>query len=179
MSGNNEITDEIVVLGKVAKAHGIKGELKIFPYSGHPENFREYESIFLSEENSDTKRQYHIDKCRVQGKYALLLLQESCSRNDAEELVGSVVSVLRNALPQLNDDEFYLADLEGREMITTEGESLGYIKGLLQTDGHDILAVEGKGREYLIPAIGEFLVRIEPHQVHVKIPPGLLDINKS
>lgn len=179
MSDRNTVGKDRVILGKVAKAHGIKGEVKIFPYSGKPENFHHYKIIFITGKYGAEPDKYTIEKSRVTGKFALLTLQECRSRNEAEELVGLDVSVFRNDFPELSENEFYLADLEGKNVVTDDGDFLGQICGILQTGGHDIIAVKYKGREYLVPAIKEFLIRFDANEVVVKLPPGLLDINKS
>ncbi len=170
--------NDLVVLGKVAKAHGIKGEIKIFPYSGQPENFLHYETIFITADHRAKGIKYFIEKSRIQGKFVRVSLQGCQTRNDAENLIGSEVTVLRSELPDLNPDEFYLADLEGKRVVTTEGEVLGLVTGILQTGGHDIISIDNDGREYLVPLTREFLVRFDANEVLVNLPPGLLDINK-
>ncbi len=168
-----------VILGKVAKAHGIKGEVKVFPYSGQPENFHSYETILIAAGDSGAWKKYRVSKGRVLGKFALLVLQECGSRNDAEDLVGSEVSVLRKDLPDLGEDEFYLADCEGKTVVTVDGELVGRVSGILQTGGHDNIIVKDKGREYFIPAISDFMVKIDNDTITVALPQGLLDINES
>ena len=81
-------TGEYVLLGKVTKPHGIRGEVKIFPFSGQPENFLEYEEIILAPEGSEKRVPYRIIKARVQGKQALVQLEGCSTRTDAESLVG-------------------------------------------------------------------------------------------
>ena len=74
------------------------------------------------------------------------------SRTRREALAGREVWLRRSDLPTPRDDEYYLADLEGRDAVRAEeGLHLGRITGILDTGAHPVLSVTGRGREYLIP----------------------------
>ena len=176
-AGNN--TGEYVLLGKITKPHGIRGEVKIYPFSGQPENFLEYEEIILAPEGSEKRVPYRIIKARVQGKQALVQLEGCSTRTDVESLVGWQVWLHHQDLPELAEDEFYLFELEGKKVVTTDGLELGKVRGVLETAAHDILRITGKSGEYLIPVQKEFFVRIGDTEVVLDVPPGLLEINRK
>lgn len=169
----------LVALGTVAKAHGIRGEIKVYAYSGQPENFLRYQKIFLMISPGGTPEEFQIEKSGVAGKFALLSLKECHTRNQAEALIGSIVSIPRTDLPEPDEDEFYLTDLEGKDVIDTEGRRIGRIQGFLQTGAQDLAVVKDRGREYLVPVIKDFIVGFDGNEVVVNLPPGLLDINNS
>ena len=168
---------ELVLIGKITKAHSIRGEVKIYPYSGAPENFLAYDRILLQRAKDAAPIAYAIKRARAQKNAVLLQLEHCATRNDAEQLVRAEVYIHQDDLPEPDQDEFYLRDLEGREMKMEEGEVIGRITGLLQVSGQDLAQVKNQGQEYLIPLIPEFLVAIEADEVRVSLPPGLLDIN--
>lgn len=168
---------ELVPLGKVTKAHSIQGEIKVHPFSGSPETMLQYSEMFLGSENCATPTAYRVERARVQKNAVLFRLAGCSDRNGAEKLVGSQVYVHKDALPELNPDEFYLRDLEGKLLKTAEGRAVGRVVGFLANSAQDVLRVQGDGEEYLIPLIPEFLHAVDEDAVTVSLPPGLLEIN--
>ena len=118
-----------------------------------------------------------VERARVQKNTVLLRLEGCNDRNGAEKLVGSQVYIHKDALPEPDPDEFYLMDLEGKLLKTTEGRAVGRITGFLANSSQDVLCVKGGGEEYLIPLIPEFLHTVDEDEVTVSLPPGLLEIN--
>lgn len=153
--------------------------MKIFPYSGTPDNFKLYGRLLLGQNQDEPPTPYVLRSCRTQGNQAVVGLEGVTSRGEAEGLVGRQVWVDRDALPELPIDEFYWHDLEGMDVVTSQGASLGKVSRLLSTGAHDILVVTDRGREYLIPALDGFVVAIdeETRTITVDPPDGLLDIN--
>jgi 16S rRNA processing protein RimM len=174
---NYKDVEDFVSLGKITKAHSIRGEIKLYPFSGSPETMLQYLEMLLVSEDCATSIIYRVERARVQ-KNAVLLQLEGCSdRNGAEKLVGSQVYVHKDALPELDPDEFYLKDLEGKLLKTTEGRAVGRVIGFIANSSQDLLRVQGDGEEYLIPLIPEFLHAVDEDEVTVSLPPGLLEIN--
>lgn len=178
MTRDGSAAGDFILLGKITKPHGIRGEVKIHPYSGQPENFLDYRKIYLSGPDQE-RAPYTIERARAQGKTVVLKLSGCEDRSAAEVLADHEVWLERDDLPELQEDEYYWADLENREVRTEDGLELGRVTGILDTGAHDILSVTGRGHEYLIPIREEFVVRIDDHEVVLRLPPGLLEINKS
>jgi len=172
-------TGDFVLLGKVTKPHGIRGEVKVYPFSGQPENFLHYREVFFALREEDERIPYALEKCRVQGNQVLLKLKGCSTRSEAEELVGRQVWLDSQDLPELEEDEYYWHDFVGKRVVTEDGTELGKVTGILETGAHDILAVTDQKNEYLIPVIDTFLVSYNDNEVVLKLPPGLLDINRK
>ena len=167
-----------VRVGRVIKPHGIKGELKVLPY-GEVEDFRLYREVLLGGETSGPGRHLQVVHFRPQGKIALLELTGIVDRSAAEELAGQEVWVAKELLAALAEDEFYWHELVGLRVVTESGRSLGRVKALFATGGHDVLVVRGGGREYFIPARREFMLAVDQEAGLLTIAeyPGLLDLN--
>jgi 16S rRNA processing protein RimM len=172
-------TGDFVLLGKVTKPHGIRGEVKVYPYSGQPENFLNYREVFFALSEDDNWIPYTIEKSRVQGNQVLLKLKNCTTRSGAEELVGREIWLDRQDLPELEDDEYYWFDFVGKGVVTDDGNELGKVTGVLETGAHGILVVTDKNQEYLIPVINTFIVRVDDKEVVLKLPTGLLEINRK
>ena len=168
-------------MGKVTKAHSIRGEIKVYPFSGSPEAMLQYTEFFLAAEAAKdgiaSPVAYQVERARVQKNAVLLQLKGCKDRNAAEKLVRAQVYVHEKSLPEPAPDEFYLRDLEGKLLKTQEGRTVGRISGFLADSAQDILCVTDDDREYLIPLVPEFLQTVAQDEVRLALPPGLLEIN--
>ncbi|WYD81072.1 MAG: ribosome maturation factor RimM [Candidatus Electrothrix gigas] len=172
-----ELVTELVLVGKVTKAHSIKGEIKVHPFSGSPQTMLAYPEILLDAEGCVSPVPYRVERARVQKNAVLLQLTGCTDRNAAEKLVHSKVYVHEDALPAPKPDELYLRDLEGKLLQTQDGQTVGRIQSFLANGLQDLLCVKSNGEEYLIPLVPEFLQTVDKDTVTVSLPPGLLEIN--
>lgn len=171
--------NRFVLVGKVVKAHGIKGEVKIVPFSRDPEECGSYRIVILIDEDGKAEHQYPVVRARSKKNAAIVQLEGVGNRNDAEALAGCDVWVARDELPPLDDGEFFWHQIEGMHVVTEDGRELGEVTSLLATGGHDVMVITGKGKEYLVPAKDEFIVSINDRERILVIAPvpGLLEIN--
>lgn len=164
----------------MSKPHGIRGEIKVYPFSEDPESFKFYSSLVFVDPVEKYAREIKLSHSRSQGRMAVLTLSGVGSRNDAEDLVDCEVWASKDDLPELADDEFYWNDFEGMEVYTVKDIYLGNVSSLMSTGAHDILIVSGRGAEYLIPVRDEFIIEINKAdgKIIVDPPEGLLEINR-
>lgn len=172
-------SENLVRVGRVGKAHGIKGELKVRPDFGLPEDFRHYREVSLLKPGADSLQDYKVNRCRPLANVVVLQLAGVIDRNMAETFCGSEVWIDKELLPDLADGDFYWHDLVGLQVVTEEGRELGRVEKIMATGGHDILVVLGGGREYLIPLRKEFLLNSDmvAGVLTVADVPGLFEIN--
>lgn len=172
------MTADYVLIGKVLKPHGIRGELKILPFSGNPGELLGVDEIYLGPQPDS--RSYKVQKARSQGKFLLLQLAGVGDRNTADTLIGLEVRVVLDALPDLAPNEFYWYEMEGLEVSTVNGRRLGRVASLMATGAHDVLVIKGGDAEYLVPAINEIIIKVDQQAGTLVIdpPPGLLEINE-
>lgn len=175
-------SDNYVLIGRVNKPHGIKGELKITPFSDDPDKLAGYKTLFLtSAGKSGHLQKHHLLKVRNQVNYAVISLSGINSRDKAEELKGSSIWVARDELPLLSESEYYWYDFMGRDVFTRQGKYLGKVSNLISNGPHDVLVIsEARGREYMIPVCDDFVEDPdkEKDRIIVSPPEGLLDINE-
>jgi 16S rRNA processing protein RimM len=166
-----------IELGKVVKAHGTKGEVKVLPFSGVVEDLLAMTEVELRH-NGKTDV-FKLERIRPQGRLAIIQLAGIADRNMAEELVGSEVWGDEELLPELDADEFYWHEMEGLEVETAAGRRLGRVQSLLATGAHDVLVITDGSNEYLVPAIKEVMLSLDKEAGVLVIdpPPGLLEIN--
>lgn len=166
-----------VVVGKIAKAQGLSGELKIHPFSGNPADLASFQNIFLA--RGHDRHLYTVEKWRSHGKYAVVKLREIKDREHSEALVGADVVVFRSQMPTLDADEFYWHEMVGLRVVTDQGQELGEVTSLIATGAKDVMVVSGRDHEYLIPVVQEIIVRQDKEAGILVISPmaGLLEMN--
>lgn len=168
---------DLLSVGKIVKAQGVKGEVKVLPFSGVADDLLSYKEFFL--DRGLGFNPFGVTKSRIHGKFFVVKLSSVDSRDDSEQLVGLEIFVPRDAMPDLPDDEFYWHDFKGLQVVTDQGFALGTIEALIATGGNDVLVIGGLGKEYLIPAIDEIIIEVnwDAKTVVIAPLPGLLEIN--
>lgn len=170
--------DDFILLGKVSKAHGIRGEVKIYPYSGYPEQFAAtYRHLYLSTDKESSPVRYEVEHARVQGKQVLVKFESCPDRATAEQFAGFPVYARAEDLTEPTEGEFYLHELEDKEVVDELGNMLGFSSRILSAGAQDLLVVQHEGKEYMVPIVGDFIVAIEKERVVLDLPPGLMEIN--
>lgn len=171
-------------VGYVAGVHGIAGAVRIKLYDADSEAVATGRVVELWREGALVRTVSVAAVNAVPGKPGLLRVQleEIDDRNGADALRGCEVRVDRDALPPLSDDEFYLADLIGarvEEIVDGAARSLGEVTGVSSNGVQDLLEITwrdeaGSTHEWLLPALPQFLVEIDPQRLVVDVPPGFV-----
>ena len=170
--------DRYLLLGRVAKAHGLRGEVKLFLYSGQPENVGRYRELSLVDRRGTITPPLEILSVRLQGKAAIVLFATIADRNGAENIEGCGLLLERGQLPEPEDDEYYWHGLLGKRVVDQGGTYIGTIKSLFDNGAHDILVVDGPRGEVLIPVTRSIVVGESETEVVVDPPPGLLELGQ-
>ncbi len=163
----------LVAIGKVTKAHGIQGAVKIFPYGQTFEEMEAGEKLFSIE--SGAQRELTLADIRAQNRLLIVEFEEICSREQAEALAGNEIFVDNERLPVLPEGEYYHFQLIGLSVETRQGRPLGTLKAVIETGSNDVYVVEAGGKEVLIPAIEEVVQEVDlPNgKIIVELPEGL------
>ncbi len=143
-----------VVLGKIGKAHGIKGWVRIISFTSPIENIFDY-SHFLASRDGQS-RNIEIDQFKAQAAGILGHIKGVDTPEQAKELAGMELTISSSDLPELAQGEVYWHQLEGLEVVNHHGQTLGVVKNLIETGANDVLIVSPSGdsiddRERLIP----------------------------
>lgn len=172
-------SEKYLLIGKVVEPHGLKGEIKIFSFSGQPENIQQYPKLVLVTPSGRLTQPYTVEKCREKGKAVIVRLNSVKDRNGAEALTGMGVLISKEDLPQPGKDEFYLYQLEGLPVFTVQGDRLGIVAHIFSNGAQDLLVVQDGKNEYLIPVLDSIVVRHDSEKIVIDAPPGLLEINRG
>lgn len=168
-----------LVVGKILRPHGIRGEVRVQVMTGYPERILPGAEVYLGPdpENAQSAVPYTVTRARRHQQYLVLLFEDMPDRSAAEHLRDKFVMVrIEDAVP-LEEGEFYLFQVLGLEVHTTQGEYLGTVKDVIQTGANDVYVVQGPRGEILLPAIDECVkqVDIPGGAMTVVLMDGLLD----
>jgi 16S rRNA processing protein RimM len=172
-------TDKYILLGKVAKAHGIKGEVKLIAFSGEAKSITRCPRLTLISPENNIFPDFDVLKARIGKKEVIARLEGINDRNHAEELVGCGILALKEDLPSLEGDTFYLHELEGVSVKTADGNIIGTVEAFFDNGVQDIIVVRDGKVEYLIPLIPGMIVSRDKSSITIAPPPGLLEINSG
>jgi len=165
------VTEPTVVVGKVTKAHGLRGEVAVLPSSDNPDRFAVGASVFLED-----GRELRIRSSRSGAGRLLIAFDGIDDRSGAEALRSETLVVPRSMLPPLPEGEYWPHDLQGCAVVTESGRDLGRIVDVVANPAHDLwLAVDEAGTETMLPAIREVVVSVDVPGGHVVVRdvPGL------
>ena len=138
--------------GKIVNTHGIAREVKIMPWADDPDFLLNFKTLYLD------GKPIHIRSARVHKNAVLMKLDGVDDINEAMRLKNKVVSIDREDAT-LEEGSFFLADLYGLEVRDADsGEVLGTISDVLTPPANNVYIVKGTKREYMIPAVSEFIV---------------------
>lgn len=150
----------MIVMGRVASAHGIKGWVKIQPYTEYLDSLLDYKTWWIGSEQSEW-REVKVLECEAHNKTLAALLPNCPDRNASEKLKGLLIAVPRDSLPKQPDDEYYWSDLIGLSVVTEAGDTLGLVKQLLETGANQVLMVQGDSGEILIPFVATAIKQVD------------------
>lgn len=169
--------DNLILIGKVAATHGIRGQLRITSYSGHFDSLRTAKTVILKEPSGRTGS-FDVVAATLHGKKLLLSLAGLADINQVLHLVGSELYLHREQLPATDEGEYYWHDLLGLTVVTAAGETLGRLESIIETGSNDVYVVKTAEGELLIPALADVVTSIDLAAGVMTITPvaGLFDL---
>ncbi|MGY9054876.1 MAG: ribosome maturation factor RimM [Alphaproteobacteria bacterium] len=167
------MTEARVCVAAVAAAHGVRGLVRLKPFTENPEDCLAYGPL----SNADGSRIFKFEALGMHKDQVLIRMDGVADRNAAEALRGTRLYVLREALPEPEEEEFYHADLIGLSAVLVDGAELGKIMAVYDFGAGDTLEVKGADKPLLIPFTREIVPEIDLAGGRVVINPleGLLD----
>ncbi|MBN4665518.1 ribosome maturation factor RimM [Pandoraea nosoerga] len=167
----SEVPDDLVELGYIGDAYGIRGWIKVQPHTGEGEGLLSADRWYFRRPGESTYSMAHVLHSRGHSGTVVAQLRGSANRTAAEALKGLQVWVPRSAFPTAGEDEFYWVDLIGAQVTNLQDEVLGKVVGLLDNGVHTVLRVAyetapvdgkpAKTAERLIPFVGRYVQTVD------------------
>ena len=158
---------ELIEAGKIVNTHSLYGELKVQPWSDTDDFLCDFDVVYID------KKPFEVEKARVHKNCVLLKLAGINNINTAEQYRNKLVCVDRDEV-ELDEDTYFIQDLEGLTVIDADGTELGKLKEVITLPSSDVYVIRGKD-EYMIPAVEEFIVSVDLDEgiMTVKTIPGM------
>lgn len=170
------IPDGYMAIGMISSAHGLRGEVKVELHTDFPERFAPDVEVYLGEELDKTV----INSARPHQGQLLVQFRGKETRESAEDLRGLWVFIPEDEAVDLDEDTYFVHDIIGLSVQTSEGRLLGTVTEVLFTGANDVYVVETPDeprKEILLPAIADVIKKVDLDQgiLTVDLLPGLLD----
>ena len=162
-------------IGQIVNTHGLKGDMKVYPFTDYPERFEEVEYLYM--ENQGDKK-YFIENVRYQRNMVLLKLKGIDTIEEAESLRDINLYIDDSNLRELDEDEHMISDLIGLNVYLEDLTPVGTIVYVLKYTANDVYVIRGmEDQEYLIPALKQFVPVVDIENGKVIITPikGMID----
>jgi 16S rRNA processing protein RimM len=171
-SGNG---DDLVAVGRITGAHGIRGEVKVQSLTDYPQRFDQGGRLLLVSPEGEIGEVEILQSRLHKGRF-LLQLAGVPDRTAAEKLRGSFLKIPETDLMELPEGQFYHHELASLAVVTEEGEPLGTVTSVFPTGSNLVLEVRSGEREVLIPFIDDVIrsVDLELKTITVHLMPGLM-----
>ncbi|MCR5303890.1 MAG: ribosome maturation factor RimM [Lachnospiraceae bacterium] len=151
---------DVLTVGVITKPHGIRGEVRVYPYTEDIVSFLKDTEVILERRGKTLSAK--TEKCRMQGGMALLKLSGTETRDEADMLRGYEINVKREDAPELPEGEYYVCDLLGLKAVTLEGEAFGTLTKVMHTGANDVYEITADdGRTVLVPAVHDYVTSID------------------
>jgi 16S rRNA processing protein RimM len=177
------VEPEHLVVGHIAKVHGTRGELFVWPLTESPDEvFARGRELMLGDEDGalgEAAEIVTIESARPFKRGVLVKLEAIDSRDDAGALAQRYLLLPRTALPPLAEDEVFYHELLGMSVVDVQGSAVGTVREVFETEPHHLLEVlTTDGRARLVPFAGRIVRQVDRagRRVVIDPPEGLLDL---
>ena len=171
--------ENLLLVGKVMRPHGLGGLLRIYSYAQAVETFLKADSIFLKLDPEEF-REHSVVSLKTHRNAHLLKLEGLDSLEDAEMCRGAEILIRKDSLDPKDEEEYFWFELMGLEVYLENGRYMGVLKDILNTGSNDIYIVRKGKKEILIPALYDVIKKIdlESSKMIVVDMEGLFDLNE-
>ena len=167
---------EFLEIGQIINTFGIKGMVKVKPFTDDITRFDDLEKVYVVSNRS--KKQYEIEEVKYHKDMVLIKFKGIDKVEEAELLRNSYLKVNRAAEPELEEGTYYIVDLLGIDVYSDEGNLLGKLDDIFNNGSSDIYVVKDElGKQLLLPAISDVIkeIDIENKKIVVHLIKGLVD----
>ena len=155
-------------VGVISSTHGVRGEVKVFPTTDDVTRFRQLKKVYL-----DTGREMlplEIQNVKFFKQFAILKFKGIDNINDIEKYRGKSLMIDREDAVDLDEDEYFIADMIGMKVCTEDGSEFGTLKDVMETGANDVQIIDSlEHGEVLIPALRECILDVDMDEERMTI----------
>lgn len=167
--------EDFLKVGVITTTHGVRGEVKVYPTTDEPERFLELDHVLL--DTGKEFRDLEIKNVRFFKNLVILKFKGIDNINDIEKYKGHDLWIPREEGQELDEDEYYIADLLGLRVMLDDGTEFGTLKNVMETGANDVYIINTNAYgEVLVPAIRECIqdIDLEKNTMTIHLMKGLI-----
>lgn len=167
--------EDLLKVGVITTTHGVRGEVKVYPTTDEPERFLELDYVLL--DTGRELRKLEIKNVKFFKNLVILKFKGVDNINDIEKYKGRDLWIPRKEGQELEEDEYYIADLLGMSVVLEDGQEFGTLKDVMETGANDVYIIDSAEHgEVLLPAIKECIldVDLEKNVMTIHLMKGLI-----
>lgn len=172
-----------IIIGQLVGVHGVRGEVKIAPLTDDVRRFASLKDAFLLDADEKLVRDVYLQSSRQADTLMICKFKSLDDRDDAKQLSGHFLAVLREDAVSLEAGRFFIADLIGMEVVDSQRGFIGHIKDIIQQGvGADVIVVKRRGKmELLFPYLNAIVshVDVDNKRMNADIPDDLYAIYEN
>lgn len=166
--------EQFLQVGVISSTHGIRGEVKVFPTTDDPARYKKLKKVLL--DTGKERLELEIQSVKFFKQFVIVKFRGIDNINDIEKYKGKSLMVPREDAVQLEEDEYYIADLIGME-VYTDGGRFGTLKDVMETGANEVYIIDSDEHgEVLVPAIHDCIldVDVEKQTMKIRLMDGLI-----
>ena len=167
--------EDLLKVGVITTTHGVRVEVKVYPTTDEPERFLELDYVLL--DTGRELRKLEIKNVKFFKNLVILKFKGVDNINDIEKYKGRDLWIPREEGQELEEDEYYIADLLGMSVVLEDGQEFGTLKDVMETGANDVYIIDSAEHgEVLLPAIKECIldVDLEKNVMTIHLMKGLI-----
>ncbi|WP_353093882.1 ribosome maturation factor RimM [Tissierella praeacuta] len=160
---------DYTIIGKIISTHGIKGEVKVYPMTDNLHRFDDLKTAYIG----DKKIKVELERVKYHKNLAILKFKEFNDINEIIPFKDILIYVDEEGKVVLPENHFFIYDLLNSQVFDTKSNLIGTIVDVLQGPSNDIYVIKDieKDKEYLIPAVKQFIIDVNPLDKRIVIDP--------
>lgn len=157
-------TDKKIIIGKIGAAHGVRGDMKVYPLTDFPDRFNIIKKAYVDDQLIE------IVSTRYQNNFVVMKVKGINSREEVARFTNKLLKIDRSDVPPLAEGEYYSFDIIGLQVINQDNEILGEITEILKTGSNDVYITKAKdGRQILLPALKKVVTEINLEEGFMRV----------
>ena len=166
---------DLLRVGVITSTHGIRGEVKVFPTTDDPDRFKKLKECIIAGKRGNVN--VTVQSVKFFKQYVIVKFKEFDNINDIERYKRCPLLVEPKDAVELEEDEYFIADMIGIEVVTEDDKPFGTLKDVMETGANDVYVIDtDEHGEVLVPAIRECIldVDIENQKMKIHLMDGLI-----
>ncbi len=171
--------EDLIIIGKITGAHGVRGELKVYPLTDDPRRFLKLKECYTCGQNFEKSEAVACASARLDRGNVLVRFEGVADRDRAELLRGRFIAVTRDNAVKLRKDSYFITDLKGLKVIDDDRGEVGIVIDCFETGPQFTLEIRrDKKKNLMIPFVKAYCyeVSIENGYIKCKMPDGLYEL---